>query len=237
MRRKSNFWGLTLIFIALTMIGSMLGLYKTASIWTVAWTIIIAAFAVSALFKRNLISASIAIAIALHINAATLGISQHVKAIYPTAILLGIGLTMVLPKKRSNPKITIDIDGDRENSHFSKSAKSDDRDHIEIENNFGDNIRYLKSDNLTSVEIENNLGSTRVYFDQATFNPSGCNVYVENNLGKTTLYFPKNVNMQADIEVSLGSVKGDNSFYTDAAYPNIFLKGECSMGEIEIIYI
>ena len=232
--RKNQFWGLTLVLISLTLLANAFGFYETKNLFTVSWTIILVAFALSALYKRNLITASIAIGVAILINKETLNIVDGAsRYILPSSFLLGVGLSMLRPRKKHTYKTTFN-----KSININKGKEMEENgDQINIENNLGDSIRYLNSTNLTSVNIENNLGTCRVYFDQATFNKEGCNIYVENNLGQTQLYFPKDINIQTNISSTLGSVSGDKSYFTNDDSPNIFLNGESNLGEIRIFYI
>lgn len=234
--RNKQFWGLTLILISLTLIANAFGIYETDNLFTIAWSIVLIAFALSALYKRNLITASIAIGFVLFINREALNIVDSASSyIIPSSFLLGLGLSMLLPKKKHKFNTTFNKSVNINTSKGDEINESGD--HITIENNLGDSIRYLNSSNLTTVNIENNLGACRVYFDQATFNKEGCTIYVENNLGQTQLYFPKDINIQTNISSTLGSVNGDKSYFTGDDAPNIFLNGESNLGEIRIYYI
>ena len=245
MKKNTTFWGLIFIFISLTIIAQITGFIQAYSIVRLIWTIILGAFAISRIVSFNFIPASIAAAIAVSINADYLNINASSGLIFLASILLGVGLTLLTKgsrrKKYKDKVFTIngkDIHINRgSNKSFNSSSQNIEGEHVYVENNFGDNSRYILSDNLKTARIENNLGHSRVYFDNVTFNSESSVVNAECNLGKITLYFPSNINLQNNLKAQLGSIRGAGSFHTDDAYPTVFLEGESNLGDIEVIIL
>lgn len=242
MKKNTTFWGLIFIFISLTIIAQITGLIESYSIVRLVWTIILGAFAISRIVSFSFIPASIATAIAVSINADYLNINASSGLIFLASILLGVGLTLLTKgSRRKKYKVTLngkDIhihSGD--NKSFHSRSENIEGEHVYVENNFGDNSRYILSNNLKTARIENNLGHSRVYFDNVTFNSERSVVNAECNLGKITLYFPSNINLQNNLKAQLGSIRGAGSFHTDDAYPTVFLEGDSNLGDIEVIIL
>lgn len=241
MKKKNIFWGLTFIFVAITLIANIAGFYLSSNVLRTAWTIVLAAWAINELIKFNLVSAALPIAIGIHINASLLGIENHIGLIYLSSFLLAMGLSMLFPKKkyfRKKVVIHANSSGEYVDAESDYERVVDPKgERVKFENNFGDNARYIYAENLTNAQIENNFGASKIYFDQTRFNPNGCDIFVECNFGKITLFIPRTVNTQVNIETTLGSVNGADSMFLDSSYPTLFISGSCAFGEIEIIYI
>lgn len=240
MKKKNIFWGLTFIFIAITTLGNAMGWFESLNIVRLAWTTILVAVALSNLPSLNFGGVIFPLVIAAHVNKSALNLDGKVGAIYLTAFFLIVGLNLLFKnfrrKKRRKVKININgkdvtIDDFKNREKWSEDIVGQ---HISIENNFNDSSRYVHSDGLITATIENNFGSLHVYFDQVTFDSSGTLIRVENNFGKTVLYLPRNINLRNNITSSFGSVRGEQSRFHDASFPNVSVDGDSTFGDIEI---
>jgi hypothetical protein len=77
-----------------------------------------------------------------------------------------------------------------------------------------------------------------VYFDQATLDPNGAEIYLDCSFGAIKLYIPKHWQVIDSIHASLGGVENNTRLAKPAENaPKLTLTGNVSLGGIEIQYI
>lgn len=243
MKRKSIFWGITLILIALTLIANQFNYFKDIPILTIIFSALFALYALSSLIKLRFVSFFIPLAIIAEINHRSLAIPSNLWLYLFIGLLLGIGFSLLFKRSRISFKNSIHIDRTykysgkhRDSGGFvNGSSTSHTEENISISSSFGSQVRYVRSQNLKHVAIENAFGNLQVYFDEATFSPDGSSIDMDAAFGKVTLYFPNNIRVMHDVDSSFASFNsyGDPGDVVDAT---VNLRGDSAFGEVEVVY-
>ncbi|MBQ8383120.1 MAG: hypothetical protein IJX47_07955 [Clostridia bacterium] len=124
-------------------------------------------------------------------------------------ILICIGLSLILPKRKG--KWTVSTD------HH--------------ENSLGSRTIYIDCTTFTDRYVENNLGSTVIHFENADTYTGGGFLNVENNLGSTVVKVPESWTVDCQIENNLGSVQ--NRAHGGEG-PTLTVRGENNLGSTVI---
>jgi len=99
---------------------------------------------------------------------------------------------------------------------------------------FGSLTRYLHADALETVELNCNMGNLEVYFDDVTLSPNGAVVEASVSLGNIEIYLPREWRVIDELGASLGNAEVDDRFSDDEDAPTIVVRGNASLGNLEV---
>lgn len=241
MIRKHNILpGLTLIVIAVAMMGSAMGLIPNVPWFRLLISIIFVAGAIKSLLKLDFFGTLFSASIVAWIFEEELKI-EHL-APFPlvvAAILLGIGLNMIF--KRRQRLVTIgyeDGHGRYVEGNVDEVRKEEWQDGrtVVLENLFNSTSKYVNSTSFSSAKLENTFGSANVYFDNATVYNGEATIDLENSFGKMNIYLPSKWRAQIHQESAFGHVRIYGEPNRDMAAPLVIINAESNFGELNIFF-
>lgn len=233
MKRKNIFWGLLIILFAASLLANGFNLFQTGpSVMRLSLTLLLFVASISNLSPLNFFGFLMPLAFALVLNSNYLHMNIQAWPIIGGTFLLSIGLSVLFKRKKR-----IVFFGDfQDGNKTGENHQTINGENIRIESNFNNSSRYVQGDNVRHANLENNFGTLNVYFDQVTFNENGATIKVDNNFGSMNIFLPRNININNNIQASLGSV--DQEFHTnDLNSPKVYLEGDVSFGKIDIRFI
>lgn len=232
MKKRNIFWGIFFIVATVVLIASQVGNFEAWSFWSLLGSILLVAVIIqSAMYKVWAgIFIPISVIYIIYQNA------LHWPYIAPwvliiAAILVSIGFH-ILFKSRSIPHHVY-------HDHSTRISGNDDDNNPQISVSLGNTTRYLHSTALASGRLSVSLGSLEVYFGDAKLDPAGATISMDCSLGAIKLYIPRVWRVVDNIESSIGGVSFINSGIAapDPELPALTLKGDVSMGGIEVTYV
>lgn len=137
------------------------------------------------------------------------------------AILLGVGVGLLFPRKRRKGHRNESFGGSAEYTVNGQRASS----------GFGESTIYIDSAQMIPNEIENGFGECRVYFENIESYKGDCELYVKNSFGELRIFVPSAWCIKTDISNGIGAVNVPSS-YTDG--PILTIRGKNNFGEIRI---
>lgn len=138
--------------------------------------------------------------------------------LFGLAILFGMGLTLILPKRRHRlaKKMSKKI-----------SEKACGRSH-----SFASNTVYIDCSTFHEHYQYNNMGSTTICFENAEEYSGGGLLNVENNMGSMVIIIPADWKLDCQIENNIGAIK--NECGIGGKGPSLTVTGENNMGSVLI---
>lgn len=130
-------------------------------------------------------------------------------------ILICIGLSLILPKRRKKGKWVM----------FHKDEG------VHHDNSFGSRTIYIDCTTFTDRFVENNLGSTVIQFENTDAYTGGGYLNIENNLGSTVVRVPDGWSVDCQLENNLGSVQNRAN---GGVGPSLTIRGENNLGSTVI---
>ena len=238
MIRKHNILpGLTLILVAVVMMGSAVGLIPDIPWFKLLVSIMFASWSIKSLFKLDFFGMLFPASIIAWIFEKELMI-EHL-APFPlvvAAILLGVGLNMIFGKKAivqfnyGNGKM-----GAATMDDVRKEEWQDGRT-VVLENLFNSTSKYVNSASFSSAKLENTFGSANVYFDNATIFNGEATINLENNFGRMNIYLPGKWRATIHQESAFGHVSIHGEPNRDMDAPHVIIKAESNFGELNIFF-
>ncbi len=232
MKKKSIFWGLVLILIAVYMIVSRLGFLPEFSFFTILFTILFGALVIDGCMNRNIYEMLLPAAGILCLYDDMLGIEEITPwPILIAALLCSIGIHIIFKdvfKKKKHSKHCNHMTGSVE--------QSEDGSEIYVSNNFNELSKYVNTDRFASAEISNSFGQCNVYFDNAILQSSTAHVTISNSFGETRVYFPRTWKIELKQKSAFGGIKIHGNSTADSLSPVIYVDAECNFGEINLYY-
>ena len=233
--KKSTFWGIFLLVAAAFIIAGNLGVFGDISVWTVGFSVVLAAWFITSLFKLSFGGMLFSLAFAAMLFDETLGIEAITPWPVLCAALLGtIGLNMIFRKKKKDKFFGVKM-GHGINGQIVDEQFVDDE-MFKCESAFGSSVKYVSSCALRHAKLESSFGSLTVYFDEAKLGNDPVNIYVENSFGKMVLYVPKEWNTDVNVDRAFGSFN-ENGRPTREDSKKVYIQGESNFGQLEINYI
>lgn len=241
MIRKHNILpGLTLIVIAVAMMGSAMGLIPNVPWFKLLVSVVFAAGAIKSLLKLDFFGTFFSASIIAWIFEKELGIEQL--APFPlvvAAILLGIGLNMIFKRKHKVVSIGYhDVGGTYKEGSIEEVRKEEWQDGrtVVLENLFNSTSKYVNSTSFSSAKLENTFGSANVYFDNATVYNGEATIDLENNFGRMNIYLPGKWRAQIRQESAFGHVSIHGEPNRDMEAPLVIINAESNFGELNIFF-
>jgi hypothetical protein len=137
------------------------------------------------------------------------------------AVLIGLGLKLLLPRRR---KKWVLFNGEGGVHHDGPNGYH--------ENSLGSRTIYIDCATFTERYVENNLGSTVIKFENPDAYIGGGLLRVENNLGSTVIDVPAKWGLDCQFENNLGHVQNHHGNGGDG--PSLMIVGENNLGSVVI---
>lgn len=253
-RHKSRhaFWRILMGLLFLATAGivacSALGIvsWGMSALW-IALTALLGACAIASLFSLQWFGVFLPIAgIATILNAQTDYLPQidnQIGALWIVAVLLSIGFSILIHKRRWSPKgtrgVLLDNDGlHHVNGDYDEVIDGADDNNIEVFVKLGSTIKYVNSDNFKYAHLTNTLGGMKVYFDNAKIKSKEAVIEFDGNMSGYEIYIPQSWRIINEINVTAAGIEEKNTrHYNGKDEKNIRLVGNLTMSGVEIIYI
>lgn len=250
--KKKNLWGLFLIFSALYLIADIAGwLTNMPGLFTSVAAILLACVSLTSIPKLDFYGMIMPLSFIAMLFSKELKIEDNTWTIVFAAFLLSSGLSVLFKKYRKKNKkqyqyhkefnngatfeFTTDDDGEEEWEPHETKHSTEDR--IRTSVSFSSKTRYVRSNNFTFANLECDFGQLDVYFNDAIFNPNGSEIVVDCNFGNINLYLPKNISVENQVDVTLGSNGEDGLDHIVEGAPLVRIRGDVSLGALNIYYL
>lgn len=232
MKKERIFWGLFLIFGAVFLLVSNMGLIEGVGFWTVIGTIFFVAMLIKSIFSVEFTG--------IFFSIAFLGIiydeQLHIEQITPwpilgAALLLSIGFGMIFHKHSHKC-----WKNESYHTEYEQVVDEVDGNTIKFDVNFGSVIKYVNSDDFQKASLDCSFASMKVYFDNAMMQHEQAEIYVDVSFGGVELFVPKTWTVVNQIHSSFGGVDEKNHGTPDGVH-TVYLTGENSFAGVTIIYV
>ncbi len=138
------------------------------------------------------------------------------------ALLLTVGFSILLPKRRGHKKYRIEIE-DSKDFDFVKGR------------GIGNSVVYIDCATFTKRMVECDFGASAVHFTNIEAYQSGAVLVIDNNFGSMTILVPSAWHADVDVDNSFGSITVPKTCNT--AGPVLYIKGDNSFGAVTVKYI
>ena len=263
--RKNIFWGLGFILAAVALVVKKLGYLQDVGIWSILFSVILAAIFVKGIIKMRWASIMFSAAFFIIINDELL----HMEALTPWTVLgvafLGtLGLGMIFPKgtgrhcrafhkghpKHIGNKITRNVDPSTENFTTenltteveNKWNESDDQllcedgETIQQDVVFGNYVKYVKSQQLSHVCTDCVFGQMSIYLTEASLKNHRACVSADVVFGTTNIYVPADWSVSIDVDNVFGDVAFHGKSHSNAE-DKLLINGDVVFGSLQIYYV
>ena len=239
MKKKSIFWGLVLICIAVLLIlegvGSGLGIIDSIPVIKIILGVAFVAVLGNELYRLRISHIFFPLAfIFLLFEKEIAGLLSFPSSdiisnwtVLLIALLFTIGSALILPKKKSNGGSDVWI-GDEKVYDKDKGFK------FKVS---GKTTKYIDASNFNNEHVENHMGATEVFFENTENYTGGSVLNVENHMGSMTIHIPGDWTVFESIENHMGSINKKQSATSKNSEKTINITGECHMGSITIDYV
>lgn len=235
MKSKSRvIWGVFFILVAAFAILDAMGCFGEIGVWTILFSGLLIKWFVTGIVNLSWGNMLFPLAFAAILFDDALGI----EALTPWPVLIAalcgtIGLNMIFGKKPKVMKIITN-----EHNFDGKVVEETQEDDMQFncEVAFGSCVKYINCQNLQKANVETSFGNTTIYFDNARLYNCEAVLNVECSFGKTTLYIPKEWKVVTNISKAFGNATEKGTCDVESLN-KLYINGEVSFGNIEIIYI
>lgn len=234
MKKKDIFWGLILVLAAIMIIVDRLGFFPQISAFKIVVTIILIAVMLKSITRVRFAGILFPIALLCILYAKEWNITALTPGpVLLTALLGSIGLSMIFKKNNYWCKHSWSHHGEE---NFSEVINEPDGNVVNCSASFGSSMKYINTDNLEKANIKCSFGAMKVYFDKAVISSGHADIYLDVSFSGVELYIPKTWKVIYDVNTTLGGIDEKNR-NAGADLPVVTLKGNISLGGVEIIYI
>jgi len=234
MKVKKWFWGLFFILAGGLFIANALNLFPTnINIMSLVFTIALLAIIVGSLIHFNFFGILVPVAVIGSIFAEELNIT-HITPwpLIITAVLVSIGLEIIFSRKGRMKFIHIGTSGE----DFDEIIDEEDRDEVRYKVSFGSGAKYVNANNFKKGYFSCSFGALKVYFDNAKPSKDGAEIILDISFAGAELYIPKEWDVVIGVSATLGGIE-ERRRYEKKDGPKVTIKGNVSLGGVEIIYI
>lgn len=234
-RGKNIFWGIALILCAVFIVVSKLGYFQGIGIFTVIFTIAIAAGLIDSVAHRSFGGILFCLAFLGILYDKQLGIEALTPwPILGVALLGTIGLNMIFKSKKKNWKYEKNFEWNNESYQEIIDEESDEW--VRCEVSFNSATKYINSTGFKRAELECSFGSLMVYFDNAILAGGKGVVNLETSFGEMKLYIPKSWKVVTNLDCAFGGFK-EHGTCSGSDENILMISGEVSFGGLDIYYI
>ena len=258
MKRNISF-GLALIVLAIFVTLSALNVefFEGISAITIALTFLIIWLFISSLLRLEFFEIFVAIGLAAVLYKGYFGYGEISGwLIMFVAVLLGVGFSMIFGRRkyRDYPRyknsnferktndfhegVFREKDHSDKFRHFNEKSYeyvSDEEETVVYNTSFSETTKFIKSKNLKMGMFKVELGSLTIYLDQATLNSEGATLDLYCRLGQLRVFVPRDVHLVDELQSNLGELVLPVENQPDNGHNRLILKGEVTLGEIQII--
>lgn len=229
--KKSIFWGLIIILLAVYVIVSRLFAMPDIPVIKIAFTLLFVYIIYNGIRSLHFGEIFIPLALIACQYDEYIGIEELTPwPVLLAAVLLSIGFSMIFKKRRrvihDGSSVVFDsVDIDEEDGNT-----------ICVKNTFSETSKYVNSNDFTSGDIKNTFGETRVYFNNAVLANGKATLYVDNTFGETCIYIPRTWRLDLKKNNSFGEIAVRGNGNNDMDAPLITIDAKNSFGEICIVF-
>ena len=230
---KNNlFWGIFFLLAAVFLIIGKLDLFPNFSIFKLFITIMLVAWLVKSLPKKDFYGILLPVAFLGIMYDDFLGIEALTPwPLLGAAFFAAIGLSFLFERpKHLNHNYTYPRPASVSHGEEIKNGI------FVFSNSFAESVKYVNSDDFIQADINNSFGSSKVYFDDAIIQQGQANINLNVKFGSLELFFPKTWNVINHASATLGSIDENNRSCTNGA-PTVILNGDVAFGSVTITYI
>lgn len=239
MKKERVFWGVFFIVGAIAVVVSRLGLLGDLSLWTIFFTVFLAAALIKSVIHLSAWGILFSVAFLSILYAQPLGIAAITPWPVLGAALLGsIGCSILFhPWKRHCPwKRHHSYYNHHNQNHEDFETETIEGENINLKTSFSGSIKYINSDNFKAAYLDCSFGSMKVYFDNAVIKDGQAAVSVDASFCGIELFIPKEWKVENLMSASFGGVEEKNK-NSSAGAPVLQLTGHISFSGLTIIYI
>lgn len=230
MKKERIFWGLFFIVGAVALVVNKLGYLGGISLWTVFFTVFLAATLIKSAVHRSASGILFSIAFLCILYDKQLGITALTPWTVLGAALLGsIGCSMLLQPWKNRH---------RADHHYDKDFEQEtvEGESMDLSTSFAGSIKYINSDDFKRANVKCSFGAMKVYFDNAVIQGDQAVVVFDVSFAGVELFVPKEWYVDNDVDASFGGIEEKNRSISTGT-PVLRLAGECSFAGITIIYV
>lgn len=219
--RRRNLIGLFFILLAILVGLSTLNIFPSGIIFVTLSTIILGYFIVRSLLKYDFFVPIWLLGLLFYIyNNEFHFLPISGGKIFIITLLLGIGIPMLIPKKRKYASYRKILTG----TSFSNTT-------------FGEVTRYININETSYFSSKITCGETNIYFEKLeTYPLKDVELNISATLGEVKIFVPKEWHINNKVTTILGEVNIPRSTNNNRDV-NIILTGTLTFGEITVIYI
>lgn len=246
MMRKHNLLpGLTLILIAVVMMGSAMGIIPDIPWFRLACAVLLGSWTIKALTDRDFFGMFVSASLIAWLFDKELMI-EHLTPfpLVAAAAFLGIGLNMIIGKRNKTISFEYTDEGGKHATANRSGATGDavakekwtEGRTVLLENTFNSTSKYVNSVAFSNAKLENSFGSANVYFNNATVYENQATIELENSFGEMNIYLPGRWRASISQNCTFGHVSIHGEPNRDMDAPYVIIKAESAFGALNIFF-
>ena len=219
--------GILLILLAALVIVQDYFIQWEISIWMLAWVVLLAVLSLSSFLKSHFGWGFIYGIVALFsLNGQFHFLPVSNSVVILSSILAVIGLNILFnSSSRINNRFGLGSNGSDSNNGVN-----------DIDVSFSTVTKYLNDQHFTHGSADVSLGQASVYFDNCHIEGSSAQFDVDVSLGSLSLYVPSDWRVHINVDNSLSAIQHQEN-PSNLTSKDFYIKGEVSLGNLEIIYV
>lgn len=235
MKKEKIFWGMFFIVAAIFVIVSRLGILPDVNLFSLFFTILLAAVFIKSIFTLEFTGIFFSLAFLGIIYDEELGITAITPwTILVAALFLSIGFYMIF-KGRKHRFATYEHHNIAEEDFA--TFNEEDGSQFSFGTNFGGSIKYVNSEDFQAANLDCSFGAMKIYFDNAKIQRGNAVVNINAAFCGVELFVPKEWVVVNNMKVSLAGVDEKNQKNNIGGGPTLTLNGSISFAGVTIIYV
>ena len=237
--------GLTLITIAIVMMGSAMGIIPDIPWFRLAGAILLGSWTIKALTDRDFFGMLVSISLIAWMFEKEFMI-EHLTPfpLVVAAAFLGIGLNMIIGKRNKTISFEYTDEGgkhgrldwsDKDAEDISREKWTEGRT-VLLENTFNATSKYVNSVAFSEAKLENAFGSANVYFNNANVYENQATIELENAFGEMNIYLPGKWRASISQNSTFGHISIHGEPNRDMDAPLVIIKAESAFGALHIFF-
>ena len=219
--------GILLILLAALVIVQDYFIQWEISFWMLAWVVLLAILSLSSFLKRHFalgFAYGIVALFSLNGQFQFLPVSNSVVILSSILAVIGLNILFNSSSKTKN--------------RFGLGSTGSDANNggNDIDVSFSTVTKYLNDQHFTHGSADVSLGQASVYFDNCHIEGLSAQFDVDVSLGSLSLYVPSDWRVHINVDNSLSAIQHQEN-PSNLTSKDFYIKGEVSLGNLEIIYI
>ena len=219
--------GVLLILLAALVIVQDYFIKWEISIWMLAWVVLLAVLSLSSFLKSHFgwgFIYGIVALFSLNGQFHFLPVSNSVLIFSSILAVIGLNILFNSSSKTKN--------------RFGLGSTGSDANNggNDIDVSFSTVTKYLNDQHFTHGSADVSLGQASVYFDNCHIEGSSAQFDVDVSLGSLSLYVPSDWRVHINVDNSLSAIQHQEN-PSNLTSKDFYIKGEVSLGNLEIIYV